>query len=294
MAKIAQRLVAAGASPERARAFEQQFTQRVQTAQPGLGKPKDIEDAFDAEIAAFAAAKFPNTFRPPTIDDPRIDAYINFIYGPNKTQQLENKAFVTKAPNYNRVLNSLPQDPNKYNLDQYVVAKIANGVPYAQILQDVLNAPTDLLMGVTEGKMADIVSKYSGEYNDAINAIPTVKQELLDTNKYYKFGLPDPKLQYGLKENLSQGIVDFRTHPSVPRVLAEAGKEPGKAAAAAIGFKPGTRAADRLERESMQAGFGGFNQSINVLSALKKTQATPFVDEVKRREKLKKSTTLGG
>jgi len=286
MAAVAQRLIAAGASPERARAFEQQFTQRVQGVQPGLTKPKDIQDAFDAEIAAFAAAKFPNTFRPPTIDDPRIDAYINFIYGPNKTQELENKAFATKAPNYNRILNTLPADPNQYNLDQYIVAKVANGVPYAQIIQDVLNAPSDMLMGVTEGKLADIVSKYSGEYNDAVNAVPVVKKELLDTNKYYKAGLPDPKFQYGLKEDLSKGIIDFKTHPSVPRILQQ------EQATLPQGFKPGAVPADRAERMAIQQGRQ--DVPVKVLSALVGTKATPFVDEVKRRESLKKATTLGG
>ena len=287
MATIAQRLVAAGASPERARAFEQQFTQRVQGIQPGLGKPKDIQDAFDAEIAAFAAAKFPNTFRPPTIDDPRIDAYINFIYGPNKTQELENKAFATKAPNYNRILNTLPADPNQYNLDQYIVAKVANGVPYAQIVQDVLNAPKDLLLGVTEGKLGDIVSKYSGEYNDAINAIPTVKQNLLDTNKYYKAGLPDPKFQYGLKEDLSKGIIDFKTHPSVPRILQEEAKK----TKSAIGYVPGYVTADVAERRAITQG--AVDAAPKVLSSLLGTKASPFLDEVKRRESLKKATTLG-
>ena len=72
--KITQRLIAAGASPQRAQAFAQQFTKQVQSAQPTITKPQDIQDAFDAEIAAYAAVAYPNTFRPPTIDDPKIDA----------------------------------------------------------------------------------------------------------------------------------------------------------------------------------------------------------------------------
>lgn len=282
MATVAQRLIAAGASPERARAFEQQFTQRVQGIQPGLGKPKDIQDAFDAEIAAFAAAKFPNTFRPPTIDDPRIDAYINFIYGPGRTEQLETKAWSVEAPNFSKVSRNLPGDETKFNLDQYIVSGIEKGTAPAQLLQDIIVNKFDLWDGLTEGKVSDIVNKYYGEYNKAVESIPTYKQNLLDTNKYYKAGLPDPKFQYGTKEDLSQGIIDFRTHPSVPRILQEELPE---------GFKFGEVTADRAERMAIQQRKGDVPNK--VLSALVGTKATPFIDEVKRREALKKATTLG-
>jgi hypothetical protein len=222
MAVIAQRLIAAGASPERARAFEQQYTQRLQGAQPGLTRPQDIQDAFDAEIAAFAAAAYPNVFRPPTIDDPRIDSYITGIYGANKLQELENKAYTEKAPNFFRIQKSLPTDPNAYNLDQYIVAAIQNGQPYAQIVNDIIEkAPIELMGSLTEGKVADVVNKYYNEYNDAQTSVPTYKQKLLESNKYYKVGLPDPTFKYGTKENLEQGVIDFRTHPSVTRILEE-------------------------------------------------------------------------
>ena len=287
MATIAQRLVAAGASPERARAFEQQFTQRVQGIQPGLGKPKDIQDAFDAEIAAFAAAKFPNTFRPPTIDDPRIDAYINFIYGQGRTEQIETKAWNVEAPNFSKVSRGLPGDETKFNLDQYIVSKIEKGTAPAELLQDIIVNKFDLWDGLTEGKVSDIVNKYYGEYNKAVESIPTYKQNLLDTNKYYKFGLPDPKLQYGLKEDLSKGIISFETHPSVPRILQEEGKK----TKSAVGYTPGAITADVAERRAITQGIT--DAAPKVLSALLGTKATPFVDEVKRRESLKKATTLG-
>lgn len=285
--KIVQRLIAAGASPERARAFEQQFTQRVQAAQPSITKPKDIQDAFDAEIAAFAAAKFPNTFRPPTIDDPRIDAYINFIYGPKKTEQLETKAWDIEAPNFSKVSRGLPADEAGFNLDQYIVSKIQEGTAPAQLLQDIIVNKFDLWDGLTEGKVSDIVNKYYGEYNKAVESIPTYKKNLLDTNKYYKFGLPDPKLQYGLQEDLSKGIISFETHPSVPRILSQ---ESAKAKEA-VGYTPGAVTADVAERRAITRGV--VDAGPKVLSALLGTKATPFVDEVKRRESLKKATTLG-
>ena len=162
--KITQRLIAAGASPQKAQAFASQFTQKLQSAQPTITKPQDIQDAFDAEIAAYAAVAYPNTFRPPTIDDPKIDAYITGIYGKGKLQELENKAYSTEAPNYIRIKNTLPKDPNAYNLDQYIIAAIGNQQPYAQIVNDIIEkAPIELMGSLSQGQVADTVNKYYNE-----------------------------------------------------------------------------------------------------------------------------------
>jgi len=294
MAVIAQRLIAAGASPERARAFEQQYTQRLQGAQPGLTRPQDIQDAFDAEIAAFAAAAYPNVFRPPTIDDPRIDAYITGIYGPNKLQELENKAYTEKAPNFFRIQKSLPKDPNAYNLDQYIIAAIQNGQPYAQIVNDIIEkAPIELMGSLTEGKVADVVNKYYNEYNDAQTSIPTYKQKLLDTNKYYKVGLPDPSFEYAEVEDLAARKIAFTTHPSVTRILEspEAKRAPAIARTAPSSYMvdPKNPQASIAAFDKMRTEAAGFEDRL--LNDLRATGATPFRDEVKRREYLKKRTT---
>ena len=284
--QISRRLMAAGASPERARAFEQQFTKKLQSAQPTITKPQDIQDAFDAEIAAFAAAAYPNTFKPPAIDDPRIDAYITGIYGTGKLKELENKAYSTEAPNYIRIKNTLPKDPNAYNLDQYIIAAIGNQQPYAQIVNDIIEkAPIELMGSLSQGQVADTVNKYYNEYNKAIETIPVNKQKLLESNKYYKVGLPDPTFKYGTKENLSQGVIDFRTHPSVTRILEEKKTKNVKDLQSTYGAAgPQSSAAAGIAVPSPQEEIGIFNE----LSA---TKATPFVDEVKRREYLKKRQT---
>lgn len=284
--QISRRLMAAGASPERARAFEQQFTKKLQSAQPTITKPQDIQDAFDAEIATFAAAAYPNTFKPPAIDDPRIDAYITGIYGEKKLKELETKAYSTEAPNYIRIKNTLPKDPNAYNLDQYIIAAIGNQQPYAQIVNDIIEkAPIELMGSLSQGQVADTVNKYYNEYNKAIETIPVNKQKLLESNKYYKVGLPDPTFKYGTKENLSQGVIDFRTHPSVTRILEEKKTKNVKDLQSTYGAAgPQSSAAAGIAVPSPQEEIGIFNE----LSA---TKATPFVDEVKRREYLKKRQT---
>ena len=284
--QISRRLMAAGASPERARAFEQQFTKKLQSAQPTITKPQDIQDAFDAEIATFAAAAYPNTFKPPAIDDPRIDAYITGIYGEKKLKELENKTYSTEAPNYIRIKNTLPKDPNAYNLDQYIIAAIDNQQPYAQIVNDIIEkAPIELMGSLSQGQVADTVNKYYNEYNKAIETIPVNKQKLLESNKYYKVGLPDPTFEYGTKENLSAGVIDFRTHPSVTRILEEKKTKNVKDLQSTYGAAgPQSSAAAGIAVPSPQEEIGIFNE----LSA---TKATPFVDEVKRREYLKKRQT---
>ena len=284
--QISRRLMAAGASPERARAFEQQFTKKLQSAQPTITKPQDIQDAFDAEIATFAAAAYPNTFKPPAIDDPRIDAYITGIYGTGKLKELENKTYSTEAPNYIRIKNTLPKDPNAYNLDQYIIAAIDNQQSYAQIVNDIIEkAPIELMGSLSQGQVADTVNKYYNEYNKAIETIPVNKQKLLESNKYYKVGLPDPTFKYGTKENLSAGVIDFRTHPSVTRILEEKKTKNVKDLQSTYGAAgPQSSAAAGIAVPSPQEEIGIFNE----LSA---TKATPFVDEVKRREYLKKRQT---
>ena len=288
--QITQRLIAAGASPQKAQAFASQFTQKLQSAQPTITKPQDIQDAFDAEIAAYAAVAYPNTFRPPTIDDPKIDAYITGIYGANKLQELQTKAYFTEAPNYIKVANSLtPQEAQDINtttsLDKYIVKKIADGVTYADLVNDVLNNKMDLMGALTDGQVADITTKYLNEYNKVAESIPVYKQKLLESNKYYKFGLPDPSFKYGIKENLSAGVIDFRSHPSVTRIIKEKTDTKKKDLELTYGAAgPQSSAAAGIALPSPQEEIGIFNE----LSA---TKTTPFVDEVKRREYLKKRQT---
>jgi hypothetical protein len=293
--QISRRLMAAGASPERARAFEQQFTKKLQSAQPTITKPQDIQDAFDAEIAAFAAVAYPKTFKPPAIDDPKIDAYITGIYGKGKLQELQDKAYSTEAPNFIRIKNTLPKDPNAFNLDQYIIAKIDNGVPYAQIVNDIIEkAPIELMGSLSQGQVADTVNKYYNEYNKAIETIPVNKQKLLESNKYYKVGLPDPSFQYGTKENLSAGVIDFRTHPSVEKYLntspegIKAKQIMSQPAAGYMVDPKNPQASIDAFKKYKQPGFDYVDKIFNELSA---TKATPVVDEVKRREYLKKRQT---
>lgn len=288
---ITQRLIAAGASPERARAFETQF--KTQTSAFGIKKPQDIQDAFDEEIAAFSAAKYSNTFKPPKLDDPRIDSYIQALYGAGKLGELEKSVYTKTAPTYFKLKNSLEKnsDSSTWNLEQTIVKALEDGQTPALIAQNLIINRDDLWDGFTEGKVIEFVNSLSNE-KDAFNAqFPVAKENLLMKDKYYKVGLPDPKLEYGLTEDLSKGIIDFRSHPSITKILKTDGvraKQLSKTAPAGYIGAAGPESA---------AAFGkmkedSINFESNLLFNLKGTKATPFLDEVKRRESLKKQTTI--
>lgn len=271
MARIAQRLVAAGASPERARAFEQQFV----ASRPGL-KPQEIQDAFDDQLAAFSAAQYPYTFKPQSLSDAELPDYIIATYGPQRWNDLTKSA----SPFYNSALNS-------NNIVIKTIAEDAkNGVALADtiatIRQLALSDP-NTLGGLTEADAVSQANKIFADFDRAANAA----KGFLKTDKYYKANLPHPNLKYGVNTDLKAGTIDFRTNPGVKKVLK--GIQEAQAVPPAS-FVPGTRTADVLERRAIAAGRQVSPE--DVFKSFEKTKSTPFFDEVKRREFLKGKTTL--
>ena len=75
--QIVRRLIAAGASPQKANQFAMQFQKTL----PGSNlKPKDVDDAFDLQLDAASRSMFPDAFRPPTYLDEGFEDYFNFVY----------------------------------------------------------------------------------------------------------------------------------------------------------------------------------------------------------------------
>lgn len=305
MATVAQRLIAAGASPERARAFEQQFTKKVQTAQPGLGKPKDIQDAFDAEIAAFAAAAYPNVFRPPTINDPRIDDYIKGAYGQDVLSNIERKSFEFKAPDLYKILKANPNiastPDNQLGLDALIVKKVyIEQQPIGKIKNDLASGvykdatgKKNLTGALLPSEYGALVDKYAGQDAAQLEEYSNLKKSFLDNDKYYKVGLPTQKIKYGRVENLAEGVIPWTTHPSVDRILKTQGvraKQLAQTAPAGYIGAAGPESAAAFGKMKTEAA----NFEDNLYNEFLQSGATPFGDEVKRREKLKKSTTLTG
>ena len=270
---ITQRLIAAGATPERARAFETQFT----AARPGA-KKKDIQDAFDKELAAASAALFPMTFKPPKASDADFDAYASLVLG----QPAIDLAVKRAAPNYTsaeRTYAEKRNNPEDFNFSEFIVNEIKNGVP----LDEAIAVGTST--GIKFGLKSDTAKKQIEDFYAEYAKIPQAKETLLNANKFYEAGLPDPKLKYGAKTDLTAGTIDFRTNPAVSRIFSSPSPKITRAKQLSQVAPAGYMAGSEKEFSEMRSGFGNIEK--DVFNKFINTGATPFRDEVKIRETLK-------
>lgn len=303
--KIVQRLIAAGATPERAQQFAQDFAKKqaekttsvsrrngnVRKPVPGTPKPprrpQDIEDAFDAQIAALSAAYYPMTFKPPKPGAPNYDDYVKFVMGEVRQNQIIDRTYVDEAPNYTAAIASIPQGTPYENLttpEQKIVYRIAEGKPFSEIYGE-LSADITLLNVLDPGQIGGMINKFIAEKQTAETQIKNQFDAFLESDPYYKVALPDPRLKYGEKENLAAGVIDVRTHPTffeysltgVPKVKAP--KEQ---------YTPYGPSLEVIRESVSTQTPGGW------VKQLEADQQTPFKDEVYRREFLKnpKKTTI--
>jgi len=274
MATIAQRLVAAGATPERARAFEAQFA----ASRPGL-KPEKLEDAFDEELGAISASIWPNTFRPKDLDDAQTIDYFKGIYGPERYNQL----IKTAAPTYSSALNS----SNQYIKD--IAAAAQQGLSLDSVIASIRNdALTDesVFGGLKE---SDAISQANKIYTD-FGKTTTAAKNFLSKDKYYKANLPNPKIRYGKTTDLAAGIIDFTTHPSVEKYITspQAIRAKQLASTAPAGYIGAAGPESAAAFGKMKTEAAGFEDRL--FTKFIESGATPFFDEVKRRESVKGKT----
>jgi len=280
--KIVQRLISAGASPARAQAFALQFAKSL----PGA-KPKDIQDAFDKQLADFSDAYFLNTFKPNKLVGEELDNYIDISY-PDKLSQFEAISW-KKAPSLLKILTKYPNlasipDDKIDTLDALIVKKVwVDQLPIGGVLSVVQAHP---LAGQFKDLGAALVTKYFGEETGQLAEYNKLKDSFVKADKYLKVNLPHPTLKYGNETDYKLGTVDYRTHPSIPKLLGtDAERSTRKAVASSpasgyIGASGGSEAFLKTRNEALN-----FDQ--NLLNRLVKSGATPFLDEVKRREFLK-------
>ena len=299
--QIVQRLIAAGASPQRASQFATQFQQSL----PGT-KPKDIQDAFDAELGALSRAFYPNTFQPPSMQSPQFLDYAVGVFGEDTIRKVISDNFAKYAPTFTKAQTGGAYEQTLTNL-------IAEGKSLAQLnkqLQD------DLLNSVDTGfaSSADgekYIAKLFGEYNKAQNLSLSGVNTFLNKDKFYKAGLPDPKFKYGQEEDLSAGIISWKTHPQVEKYLntpefkAKSLELQPKIKSIASGKLGGydygndPRMSPEMNRQAATQNTAALNKVVaetkdfdeNALfKQFSTSKANPFKDEVIRRESLKKKT----
>ena len=303
--QIVQKLIAAGASPQRAQAFAQQFA----ASRPGV-KPQKLEDAFDEELGAIAASIWPNSFRPPSIDDPEIDDYIIGAYGEDKLNNISEKAWSTAAPTFKKSIAGLSQGQDKtgLNIDQYIAYELYYGGKTAGQIQNELQTQEGLAFtgNLLPSDVNARVNKLSTELNNVAVKESSLKKSFLTGDKYYKAGLPTPKLKYGKSTNLKSGEIGIDTLPGVPKFIEEqAPIEFARVESQRQGLReqmPFIAAARQANPQSITpSGYMSPNfentedmsrETITnkLLGTVNKKGQTPFFDEVKRRESVKGKT----
>jgi len=280
--KIVQRLIAAGATPARAQAFANQFM----ASQPAGAKPQDIQDAFDQQLFDLSYSLYPSTFKVPRAGDPLFLDYANLVLTPAKVAQVEQKAIATNAPNFNAALKGtgyeailarlVQSGASPTQIKNVIVTDFNNSNP-ALLAFPVTSATGDALTAASS--LADTLFKEFADLD--IKKVETLQKEL-DKNKNYKFGLPEPTLKYGPKTDLKLGIIDFKTHPSVTKLLQkQTGMKKEELMQTYGEAGPQSSAAAGIAVPTPQ-------EEQNLLDRLVGSKATPFVDEIKRREFLKK------
>lgn len=301
--RIVQRLVAAGASPERAAQFERQFA----ATRPGLA-PKKLEDAFDQELGAIAQAIWPNTFRPPSVEDPAIDDYIRGVYGEEELDRIDLKAWETKAPKTWKVVQTLGNNPPKPTLDKgldaYIVWSLVYGGKSVGDLQNELQTEESLALtgNLLPSDINTLVNTYSREVSGIEASQRAARRSFLNNDKYYKAGLPHPKLKYGETTDLAKGVIDFRTNPTVERVLKDPKQfekfttkragvlERSRGLAARAGDALSGRELRGIEQQfATEDPVQAFEKDV-FKSFTESYKGTPFFDEVQRRESVKGKT----
>jgi len=276
-----QRLMAAGASPERADGMIQQraFETGAPIGMPAsVGKPKGPNEWYNEDYATASQSLFPGGFRPPTPDSTDFSSYYDFVFGKGSYQKVFDKELKLVAPTYRTASLSAAQ------LDKDVVKMINQGYSMEKIstyLRSQAAKDAGSLMGYGEkAGQKNILIPFTPDqaifrateiYDDYTTGKGKVSEKVLaaaNSNKNYKYGLPDPKLRYGLTTNISAGQVDILTNPTAAKAYAA--------------YQKTTTNPQQL------AQYKQF-----LLSEANKRQLTPWKDEAKRRDYLK-GKKIGG
>lgn len=271
MTPLGQRLIAAGAQPERAQQFVEQnlFQKGAPLGMPtSTGKPKGPGEWYNEDYAAASASLYPAGFRPPAPDAPEFRQYFDVVLGKGAydkfTTKAQSQAFSTKAPTYNAARNS------SNILDKSIVPYLGKqNVSLAQIVDGILKNP-QVWGGRTAQQAEAYATKLFNEYNDAMASLGDIYAKEITKNKDYKYGLPDPKLRYGVATSLGAGTVDILTNPTAARLYASFQKDNPKATPQQLA-----------------------QYKASLVSEANKRQLTPWRDEARRRDALK-GKKIGG
>lgn len=237
------RLIAAGASPERARAFTQNVINKIQVPEApkvaGIEVPKVIgtempkargletaapsrqvpqgpsewySDDYATASASFRSEKGMPGWELPGFGSPDVQTYFDFSYGPGTYKKIEQRAFSALAPDYAAATKSR-------GYERFLAQSIAGGASIAQIEQQILKdeAEGDELLAAfpvvgLDGNVAKSASDYAkrlfNQYNKLQSGWNDYVGKLGTTYRDYRYDLPSAKLKYGTKNDYKAGTID--------------------------------------------------------------------------------------
>lgn len=240
--KAYDRLIAAGASPERARRFVSDFAKinqaKSQTNVPAsktaraiggvrpMQTDTDTEDPYDKEIANVMQARYPTMFRPQSLTNEQKIDYIKGTYGVGQWNTIIRDISSRYGPTY---AASLKQDKNKVIGD--AANSFKNGTPLAVIIDKINVAgktagggasgtgvrpdtiPANYLGGLSTEDAIKQVTRIYNEFKTVNNYTLNAATKFLENDPYYKLNLPHPNLQFASKTDLASGKISVSYHP---------------------------------------------------------------------------------
>ena len=278
---LQQRLIAAGAQPERAQGFVEQaiFNKGPQLATfkgapkvSGGIKPIVLGDPYDDKTTQARKDYFPNLYYPPEPESQDFKPYFDVVLGKGAYDNFFNKSIAQNAKKFRTATYSAAQ------LDRDVTKMIKEGYGLDKIEQYLrsdaatqagsLKAYTDaagqknIIASVTPDQAMFRATELYADYESAKDNVNEYLVKQITKNKAYQFGLPDPKLRYGMTTDLSKGTIAITFQPAVANALAKYKKDPSFA--------------------SKQNRF-----LIKALKAINEAKLTPFTDAKKLGEKFR-------
>jgi hypothetical protein len=312
---LTRRLIAAGASPERAQQFTTMAAQRALRAPgvptpvrqrmpretgegsgvnpptpvreepiipPGVRQGATAEVAFDPQIMAIAQAKYPSTWRTPAIESPEAEDYIIGAYGEKTNQDIIDTAFKQYAPNYLKLEKSFNQkfakgdiNPMAYTFNDKLYSWLANDVPL-ETVKELMAAEAITSPGAFGGLKLDEAQKLA---DDLYSEYDTANKQAITARQ----------------EFLNN---DKYWSASIPNPKFKYG--------ATTNLRQGTIGVDTLPNaknyyqqwtDLAKTSFPGSSAAAGIavdklLAAVKKRNGTPFTDEVIRRQDLYKASIV--
>lgn len=267
---LRQRLVAAGAQPERADKFVEtaMFEKGMEMPAASVGvKPTGTNEWYDEEYWSASEAVYPTGFRAPRYGQQGFDKYFDYVFGRGSYSNLTKPAQINlaKAPTYAAAKRS--QDA----LDIGTVSAVESGATLPQVVSKFrtqFRTDPTIAGGMTEKEAVSYITDVWNEYNKFVKGAEAEDlQALVDkrvkSNKNFQYGMPDPRLRYGMTTNFDSGTVDVLQNPGA--------KSAYDAYAKKVGNDPRQLAA--------------YKQAL--VKAINQKRQTPWSDEAKRRDSLK-------